>query len=355
MNALVPFAGGSMPAVLQQFAGMPDMNAAAQAGLLPSFSVVGFKGRNWRLKHRGEEILIKDDRGVPAATLDVVIVGIAPQISKQFYDKKYTEGDDSAPDCFSMDGVAPDVASPKKQCATCAVCPQNVWGSKITEAGKKAKACQDSRRLAVVPLGDILNANFGGPMLLRLPPTSLNNLASFSRELMRFGAQPFMVATSLGFDYDVAYPLITFKPTGWIADAEQADQIRQVIDDPDGLIKRMLNEEVTEATHDPGSPENSALASGGPAATLAAPQPSAPVQQVAPANSPAPAAPAPVVAKAEKKSPFSQGAKASAPASAPAPAPVQAAAPEPAPPAPEIVQQAPTDMEAEIDALLSGG
>ena len=30
-----------------------------------------------RLKHRGEEILIKDDRGVPAATLDVVIVGIA--------------------------------------------------------------------------------------------------------------------------------------------------------------------------------------------------------------------------------------------------------------------------------------
>ena len=55
---------------LAAFAGrtFPDMNAAAQEGLRAAFAVIGFKGRNWRLKHRGEEELIKDDRGTPAAT-----------------------------------------------------------------------------------------------------------------------------------------------------------------------------------------------------------------------------------------------------------------------------------------------
>lgn len=358
MNALVPMQAGAIPAAFASFANMPDMNKAAQAGIQASFAAVGFKGKNWRVKYRGDENLVLDDRGNPAPNLDVVIVGIASAISKQFYDKKYTEGDDSAPDCFSIDGMAPDAASPKKQCDTCAVCPKNVWGSRITDNGAKAKACQDSRRLAVVPLGDILNEDYGGPMLLRLPPTSLKSLDAYSRELGRFGAQPFMVSTALGFDTSMAYPLITFKAMGWIQDAEQADQIKTLIDDEDNSIKRMLNEEVEGATHDTAQPESSALASGAPAAALAAPAVALAVPVPAAEPVPVAAAPAPVAAaKPPKASPFSQGAKAATPAQA-APAPVQAATPEPASlaavQAEAQVQEAPEDLAKAIDDLLAG-
>lgn len=386
MNQLVPLGAGAVPAAFQSYAG-PDMAAAAQSGLQASFAVIGFKGRNWRLKYRGEEILIKDSTtGVPVPTLDVVIVGVSPNISKQWYDKKFTEGDDNAPDCFSINGMHPDPASPKKQCESCAVCPQNIWGSRVTDAGKKAKNCQDSRRVAVVPLQDIQNTDFGGPMMLRLPPTSLAGFASFAKELARFGAQPFMVHTQLGFDYDVAYPLITFKAAAWLND-EQAVDVKDAILDPQ--IERMLQEEVVEAKHDPAEPEaSSALAAGGPpaafagqpvaqpgaqAAPAAGPVATAPVAQPAPppvtppaapvATPAAPAAPVQAAPAAAKRSasPFGGGGAAPAQAAPAAPAaPVQAAAqPEQVAqaadvPSAQVVQQAPTDMEKAIDDLLAG-
>ena len=374
MNALVPLAGG-LPSVFASYTNLPDLNAAAQQGLTAAFAVIGYKGKNWRIKHRGEEELVMSN-GAPVPHLNVIIVGVSPNISKQFYDKKYTEGDDGAPDCFSIDGVKPDVGSPKKQCATCAACPKNVWGSRITEAGKKAKACQDSRRIAVVPSGDILNEGYGGPMLLRIPPTSLNNLAALTRELQRYGAQPFMVETQLSFDYNVAYPLITFKATGWVQDPAAAAQIHEVMQDP--LIDRMLTEAVAAAEHDPEAAqhEQSALAGGSPAAFAQTqpagdPAPAAPVQPSVQHHAPM-AAPAQPAQAAGKPSPFASGAKPSAaPSAAPAPAaPVQqpvdnaqaqvdhdarraeklAAADAGAPTT--VVQQAPTELESEIDKLL---
>lgn len=361
MNALVPLAGG-VPSVFASYQNLPDMNAAAQQGLTAAFAVISYKGKNWRIKHRGEEELVMDANNVPVAVLNVIIVGISPNISKQYYDKKYTEGDDGAPDCFSIDGVAPDAASPKKQCTTCAACPKNAWGSRITDAGKKAKACQDSRRIAVVPSGDILNEGLGGPMLLRIPPTSLNNLAGLSRELTRFGAQPFMVETQLGFDYSVAYPLLTFKATGWVQDPAAAAQIRDVMQDP--IIERMLQEAVVAAEHDPEAAqhENSALATGGPSAfqQAAAVQPTpGPAVQSEPAPQQAPAAPAasppeqqaPATARATKTSAFSGGAKPAAAPTVAQPTPVVEQPVQPVQPV-QQVQQAPDDMESQIDALL---
>ena len=257
----LPTRPGGVPQAFAKRANLPSMNAAAQAGIQAAFAVIGYKGRNWRIKYRGEDELLKDDRGVPMATLDVVIVGISQAISKSWYDKRYSEGDNEAPDCFSVNGIAPDRSSPKLQCETCAACPQNVWGSRVTENGKKAKACADSRRIAVVPYGDEENETYGGPMLLRLPPTSLGGLAKYGAELARFGAEPYMVRTQLGFDYDVAYPLLTFKAVGWLDEAT-CSTVNEVLDNP--LIERILETEVVEVTHDPATPP-SALAQGGPA------------------------------------------------------------------------------------------
>jgi len=234
---LVPFdASGNIPAAFanRQRSGMLD---AARAGVQASFAVVGYKGRSWRLKHRGEETLLRDGQNRPIPELEVVIVGVAPSVSKIYYAKSYTEGDDSAPDCFSLDGVAPDAAAPKKQNATCGTCPHNQWGSRITEAGKRAKSCQDSRRIAIVPLLDIENESLGGPMLLRIPPTSLPNLANYADFLTRKGADVPWVGTKLSFDYDVAYPKIVFEALGFLND-DQAQQVVDVMQNP--LIERML-------------------------------------------------------------------------------------------------------------------
>lgn len=390
MGELVPFEGGRPPAVFANR--QSSLNAAAKANVAASFAVIGYKGRAWSIKFRGDAEILKGANGAPMQFLDVVIVGVSPSISKQFYETGYVEGSDSAPDCFSVDGVIPDPAAPKKQCTTCAACPKNQWGSKITEAGKKGKACQDSRRVAVVPLTDIENEDFGGPMLLRVPPMSLGNLANYATMLDRKGASMEMVGTRLGFDYDVAYPRITFNAVCWLDD----EQARAVVG-PDGqsgmcahpVIDRMLQEEVAEATHDPAQPADP-LAGGRPAqafqrpAEAPAPQPvvqAAPVAQApqaapAPAPSPAPsvtvcggcgadpaageqhdpncprvvAAPEPAAAaqvKAQRKaSPFAAAAATAAPAqpAAPAPATVAAAV---------TVQAAPSDMQAAIDELLA--
>ena len=103
MSSLIPL-DGHAPAAFKgrQASGMLDN---ARAGVQASFAVVGYKGRSWRLKHRGEETLLRDAQNRPMPELDVVIVGVAPSISKIYYARAYVEGDDSAPDCFSLDGV----------------------------------------------------------------------------------------------------------------------------------------------------------------------------------------------------------------------------------------------------------
>jgi hypothetical protein len=226
-----------------------NLLAAAKAGVQGGFAVVGYKGRAWKLRYRGADTLLRDDRGAPMPNLEVVIVGVAEGISKQYYEKNYSEGDDSAPDCWSLDGVKPDAAVTRKQNDLCGNCRHNAWGSKITEGGKRAKACQDTRRLAIVPSGDIENESFGGPMMLRLPPMSLNNLANYADLLQRKDASFEVVATRLGFDYDVAYPRITFEAMGWLSES----QVELVIG-PDGnggvcadpLIDRMLGAAVAD-------------------------------------------------------------------------------------------------------------
>ena len=347
MSNVVQFrGGGNVPSVFTSHANLPNMAAATQTGLTSSFASIGYKGKNWRIKHRGEEEILFDDRGAPLPSLDVVIVGVSEHISKNFYEKRFSEGDTAAPDCFSFDGIHPDLASPKKQCSTCAACPQNVWGSRINDTGKKAKACMDGRRIAVVPSGDITNEGYGGPMLLRVPPMSLVNLAKYGTELTRFGAQPFMVETRLGFDYTVAHPLLTFTAMGWLSD-EQAEAVIAAMDDPQ--IDRMLAQEVHEVRADPVQ-ESSPLANQKPPAVFNAPPQVAPVQvapvQVAPQPAPQPANdPAPV----RKKSGFGKAAS-MAPAAPPAAPPAQAT-PLQQPVAPTLPQM-PANMEAAIAGLL---
>ena len=236
---------GAAPAVF----GQSKVNADdLGAGIGSSFSILTLRGKVWRTKYRGEEhvhMMAPAAPGLPPAgprpSVEVVIVKASPVIAKIFYAEGYSEGDKEAPDCWSVNGQTPDPASPQKQCQTCAACPQNVWGSRMTAAGKAGKACQDSKRLAVVPAGDLRNELFGGPMLLRVPAASLQDMGAYSSLLQQHGHSYFSVVTSLSFDHTVAYPKLVFTPLRAVNDAE-ARTILELQDSP--VTQRVLSEAV---------------------------------------------------------------------------------------------------------------
>lgn len=157
-------------AVSSVFGGANTANDELGQGVASSYGVMGYKGKVWSTRYQGVETkLMREDGDGAKGSIEVVLVKASPAVSKIFYKGGYVEGSTAAPDCWSADGVKPDGSVQAKVHASCADCPMNAWGSRITEAGKNGKACADSRRVAVVPLADIDNELFGGPMLLRIP------------------------------------------------------------------------------------------------------------------------------------------------------------------------------------------
>jgi outer membrane biosynthesis protein TonB len=92
----------------------------------------------------------------------------------------------------------------------------------VSENGSKGKACSDSRRLAVVPVGDIEQ-----PMLLRVPAGTLKDLAEYAKMLNRRQVGYQAVVTKVAFDHTVAHQKFTFKAVRFVT-PEEADTIREL-------------------------------------------------------------------------------------------------------------------------------
>lgn len=227
-------------------------------GIGMSFPVMSIRGRVFRIKFRGEEYpVVIPGTQHPAPNIDVVMIKASPAISKVFYESQFVEGNRDAPDCFSTNGVQPDAAAVKKQSVHCATCPQNLWGSKMVN-DKAMKACQDTKRVAVVPLGDLRNEAFGGPMLLRVPPASLQDLSQYADTMVQWGQTYFSVGTQITFDIDVAHPKLKFAPMMPLT-GDQARLIVELQEHPQ--VRRMLTEAVEYARAE--SPDQPAQPPGG--------------------------------------------------------------------------------------------
>lgn len=234
-NQLAPLSQKDLMAWFSPEAEVGDLTHGVEGG----FAVVSVRGSKWRIKYQGEETPVVDAEGDPMPTMAVVIVKASPDISKLYYEASYTEGDSEAPDCWSLKGDVPDPASPSPQAVSCKACPQGRWGSRITEAGKKAKACGDSRRIAIVPAGDIENGQYGGPMLLRVPATSLPDLQQMGAKLERKGVSYKRISVKLGFDMEASYPKITFRPVEVLSDG-QVSEVAQHLGG--GVLDRIFEE-----------------------------------------------------------------------------------------------------------------
>jgi hypothetical protein len=222
---LAPFAAGfnlsqaAIPAAIRQYGTTDEM----QQGIGASFAVVSIKGKTFTIKHGGtDHPLMVNANGASFAApfFDVVLVAASANLTKTYYKDGYVDGSDASPDCWSEDGVRPASATPVA--SQCAICPMNVFGSKIGPGDKKLKACTDSRKLILVPAHDIANDTYGGAMLMRVPAASLGPIADYSKALNQAGVPFFAVVTRIQFDASAAYPKLTMQAIRYLTEAEAA-------------------------------------------------------------------------------------------------------------------------------------
>ena len=217
-----------------------NVNNDLAAGVVSGFGIISYRGKVWRTKYRGEERdLMRADGDGPRSSIEVVILKASGNLAKIFYESGYVEGSTAQPDCWSSNGVTPDANAPNKQHSACATCKQNAFGSRITPAGKQGKACSDSKRLAIVPLEDIDNEVFGGPMLLRVPAASLGDLATFGTKMQALGYPYNSIGVRISFDTKEAYPKFVFSAIRPPTDAE-AQKVLAYQNDP--RLARVLSE-----------------------------------------------------------------------------------------------------------------
>lgn len=73
----------------------PDMLDEADefsAGITGGFGILGFRGKVWRTKFRGEETPHLNEDGTPRGVVDVVLIKSNAHLSKVFYENGYQEG-----------------------------------------------------------------------------------------------------------------------------------------------------------------------------------------------------------------------------------------------------------------------
>lgn len=194
-------------------------------GIGSSYGIIGYKGKVWSLRLRGETYtFVRPDDGSPAAFLDVIILRQLPNKSKSYYPANtYSDGAiGQRPVCAALDGVAPDADIATPQSAACATCPKNVF--KINTDGRKTRECSDYKRLAVLVLPSLTKALLGAPLMepvfLRVPAASLNDLALLGEGMSAQGFHYSTYVTRIGFNPEKPHPQMTFRALQALTDRE---------------------------------------------------------------------------------------------------------------------------------------
>jgi len=243
----------------RQQAGVKSTVASAivgsdNGGGIPRISI---RAGRYRLSEDGVETTV-------GVTLDTIIVGANPRVSKVFYAKAFdASAENVRPDCWSNDGLKPDASVEAPVHSGCADCPNNVLGSKILPSGAKSKMCADQRHLAVVAAADPSKV-----YSLTVPVSGMKALREYFKDLGNYGIGPEEVITELGFDDQASFPKITFKQKGYVPE--------KAISRVDTLL---ASDSVKVATRQL-APQAAGPAIAAPTAKQSIAAPVAPVQQV---------------------------------------------------------------------------
>lgn len=184
-SALVAATSADLAAFAEVFD--PEMSAGVEgaAGYAPFIST--------------EDGVMKLKDNVIGKKLDAVILGVA--IEHTLYPGRYQKGKPNPAVCFYVgpgpeDEAKPHASSPQPQSATCGTCIKNAFGS----GQGNAKACRQSRRLLIMPLGPNDDPAKAEIYRLRVPPTSIKHLVSYGALLKSYKRPIQTVVTSIEFE-----------------------------------------------------------------------------------------------------------------------------------------------------------
>lgn len=287
-------AGNNLPAHLQ------GVQTKAMTALLSGVGVggnrIGLKGSRFRLVVSGNEEAVLDEN-----YLDVIFLSAAPAVSRQYYEGTYKAGEKKAPTCYSADGIVPAEDVKNKQANKCAICPQNVKGSKMAD-GQAYKACGYFRRVVVMLAGDpdmrVFKLDVKSQGLFDEGNAKAKGLNAYLKALQTRGVDAGLVVTRLTFDTDSSTPKLLFTPARYVT-AEEVRAVRELSDSEEVAQNALVSMATIDLSHETGGEEEAEEpaqeAVPAPAqkpATPAAPKPA--VKPTAPPAKPKPA-PAPVV------------------------------------------------------------
>lgn len=253
-------------------------STVASAVVSEGFNIprISIRAGRYRLNEDGVETTV-------GVTLDTIIVGANPRVSKVFYGKAFdASASDVRPDCWSNDGLKADAMVEKPVHTGCADCPNNVLGSKILPSGAKSKMCADQRHLAVVPAADPTKV-----YSLTVPVSGMKALREYFKELGNYGVGPEEAITELGFDDSASFPKITFKQKGYVP--EKAMQRVDVLLESDSVKVATRQLAPQSAMASLGAPQKSTALNAptpapAPVVDDAYEEEAAPIQAAAPAK-----------------------------------------------------------------------
>lgn len=221
------------------FQALDPQSESLADGIGSSYGIVGYKGKVWSLRLRGETYhFTRPDDGSPAAFLDVIILRQLPNKSKSYYaPNSYQDGQiGTRPICAALNGETPDADILTPQSNACATCPKNVF--RVSPDGRKTRDCSDYKRLAVLILPSMTRALLGAPLMepvfLRVPAASLNDLALLGEGMSAQGFHFSSYVTRIGFNPEKPHPQMTFRAMQALTDRE-APMVLPLRDDATSL------------------------------------------------------------------------------------------------------------------------
>lgn len=124
-------------------------------------------------------------------TIQGVILDVAPR--RAYWNTKF-DGSNDPPDCYSNDGEF-GIGDPGGDCASC---PFNQYGTAVSDSGEpgEGKACGERRLLFVLPEDSII------PIVLSVPPSSINDVKKYRVRLLRGQKRINSVVTSITLEKD---------------------------------------------------------------------------------------------------------------------------------------------------------
>lgn len=235
---VIPLNGAQGPlAMRQRLAAGESLNSNFSSNAPESFPTLSIKGKVFRARIEGQEQPLMDPTtNTPIPYMDVVLVNASPRLAKAYYATGFTEGDNNAPNCWSLDSLRPDPSVAQKINPTCPSCPMNQFNSRVMENGKGAKACSDYRRVAVV-MPHMLGTDNPIVFMLKIPQSSLKNLKGYADLLSRHQFETQGCITRMTFDHQEAYPKLLFNFVGPLNEAQYEQALLLAVSDK---VKAML-------------------------------------------------------------------------------------------------------------------